>query len=322
MVIEQPVQSFPNLKILFVAARVVGYRCLEAVLRGGANVVGLFTLDPCMASATTAYRPFNDLVDLYGLRTWYFTALDTPYLVEAARDLKPDLGIVIGVSQLIPPSILSIPPLGFVGMHPTLLPEGRGRAPIPWAIIKGLKRTGVTLFYLDSGPDTGDILAQVEIPIYYEDTAASLGERTDHVAACLLVEYITRLARGTAPRTKQDESRATVWERRRPEDGLIDWSKGRRQLYDWVRGLTHPYPGAFTYFKGRKLYIWAARESWDERVAGPGKVAAITPQGILVGTGDGMLLVTNLQPEGEGKLHAQKWAEQVGLAPGDVFSTQ
>src|SRR5262249_61101263 len=97
------------------------------------------------------------------------------------RTLEPHLGIVVGVSQLLPPAFLELPQKGFIGMHPTMLPQGRGRAPIPWAIIKGLKQTGVTLFYADKGADTGDILAQAAVPVRDDDTASTLGARTDEM---------------------------------------------------------------------------------------------------------------------------------------------
>ena len=302
-----------ELRIAYIGARVVGHRCLEALLQAGANIVRLLSLDDSMVEVTTAFRSFDDLAAHYGLPARKFKTLKTPGLVSWVRESEPDLGIVIGVSQLIPPELLHLPRLGFIGMHPTLLPEGRGRAPIPWALIKGLSKTGVSLFYCDPGADTGDLLAQTEVPIYYDDTSATLGARTDDVAIELLLDSLSRLAAGNAPRIRQDESRATVWPRRRPDDGVIDWCRSRRELYDWVRALTHPYPGAFTHARGRKLWIWQARESSDSLTGAAGEILNSSPEGLLVATGRGNLEVTRAQWEHTDDLDAL----HLGLRPGE-----
>ena len=287
-----------SLRILYVGARLVGRRCLEALLAAGANVVGLLFLDDAKAGITVAHCDFSDLITTHRLHARTFTSLADPSLREWAVTLVPDVGMVVGVSQLVGAELLAIPRQGFIGMHPTMLPEGRGRAPIPWALIKGLERTGVSLFWCDPQADTGDLLAQQALPIHYEDTAATLGARADRIAAELLVQNLPLLATGTAPRIPQAGTLATVWPQRKPEDGLIDWALGKRQLYNWVRALTHPYPGAFTFCRGRKLYVWNARESYDLRSGPPGTVLQVLLHGALVATGEGSLLLTRLQWEG------------------------
>jgi len=307
------------MRIIYIGARVVGYRCLEALLRAGANVVGLLTLDERKADITTAFQSFNDLTAQHGLNVCKFSNLKAPNLVSWVRSLRPNLGIVIGVSQLVDSEILQIPPLGFIGMHPTLLPEGRGRAPIPWALIKGLTKTGVSLFYCDPEADTGDLIAQEEVPVYYEDVSSTLGARTDDVAIRLLTESLPKLAAGTAPRIPQDDSRATVWLRRRPEDGVIEWSRTRRELYNFVRALTHPYPGAFTTLDGRQLWVWEARESWDERTGQSGQVLAILPHGVLLATGSGNILLTRVQWESNKEVDAKNAGLEIGDRLGSLL---
>ncbi|MBI3463401.1 MAG: methionyl-tRNA formyltransferase [Planctomycetes bacterium] len=309
--------AISRLRTVYIGARVVGYRCLRALLQAGANIVRLLSLDDQMAEATTAFRSFDDLIAEYKLSSRKFRRLNTPDLIPWVCEAEADLGIVIGVSQLVPLKLLQQPRLGFIGMHPTLLPQGRGRAPIPWALIKGLTKTGVSLFYCDAGADTGDLVAQAEVPIYYHDTSATLGARTDDFAIELLLESLTKLGAGTAARISQDEGRATVWPRRRPEDGVIDWARSQRELYDWVRALTHPYPGAFTYCRDRRLWIWAASESYDGRSGEPGEVLENRPQGVLVATGNGNLLVTLAQLE-----HLDESpATRVGLRCGERLGT-
>lgn len=305
-------KSWTEMPLVFVGARVVGLRCLEALLARQANVVGLLTLDESKADMTTAFRSFDDLVAKSRVQCRKFTNLKDPELLSWIQDLQPHLGIVAGVSQLIPPQILALPRLGFIGLHPTLLPQGRGRAPIPWALIKGLTKTGVSWFYCEPGADTGDLLAQAEVPVYYEDVSATLGARTDEVASQLLLESMPGLAAGQTPRLVQDESLAEEWPRRRPEDGRIDWDRTRREIYDWVRALTHPYPGAFTAAGSRRLFIWSARESLDERTGHPGEVLAVLPHGVLVATAAGNLLLTRVQWENDAEVDAAQAGLQVG----------
>lgn len=302
-------------RILYVGARIVGHRCLQALLEAGAHIAGVLFLDESKAGITVAHCAFDDLIRDYQLNARPFASLHDPDILAWAQACRPEVGMVIGVSQLLGETLLSVPDLGFIGMHPTMLPEGRGRAPIPWTLIKGLQQTGVSLFWCDAQADTGDLLSQARIPVYYEDTAAILGARTDEVAARLLVESLPLLNSGQPPRIPQDESKATVWPRRRPEDGLIDWSWPKRQLYDWVRSLAHPYPGAFSFSGSRKLFVWACRESFDTRTATPGTVLEVLPHGVLVACGEGAVLLTHLQWDSD----AQVPGNQAGLIPGDLL---
>lgn len=306
------------MRILVIAARVVGHRCLKAMLDADAGVCALLYLDDGKADKTVAHSGFDDLIAQHRLNARAFTTLkgeEGAAHLQFAKGAMPDLGIVIGVSELVPDAMLALPPKGFIGMHPTMLPQGRGRAPIPWALIHDLKQTGVTLFYADAGADTGDILDQEAVPIFDTDTAPVLGSRTDVMAARLFVKNMIRLADGTAPRIKQNADNVTVWPRRRPEDGLIDWRKSSRALYNWVRALTQPYPGAFTYYHGRKLFIWAASQAQTSRSGKPGTVLGIEGGAVLVATGDGAIAIRQIQFEGEDKTIATS----AGFLPGMHF---
>lgn len=304
-----------GLRIVYIGARIVGYHCLKALLEAGAHIAGVLYLDESKSGVTVAHCSFDDLIRDYRLNARPFTSLHDADILEWMRACRPDVGMVVGVSQLVGEALLATPQQGFIGMHPTLLPVGRGRAPIPWTLIKGLQQTGVSLFWCDPGADTGDILLQESLPVYYEDTAGVLGARTDDVAAQLLVKSLPLLASGHPPRIPQDDAKATVWPRRRPEDGTIDWSWSKRRIYDWVRALTRPYPGAFTYAGERKLFIWSCRESGDERKAAPGTVIAMLPHGMLVACGEGTVLLTDLQEE----TGAAFDAVAMGIVPGQVL---
>lgn len=290
--------SLRDLPILFIAARIVGKHCLTAAIESGANIAGLLYLDDRKAGVTVAHTQFDDVIERYDLKARAFTSLkgeEGATHLEWATAVNPRLGVVCGVSELIQPELLTLPGLGFIGMHPTLLPQGRGRAPIPWAIILGLKETGVTWFYADPGADTGDILIQQPVPVLDTDTASTLGARTDDVAAQLLCKALPLLASGRASRIKQDEGAATIWPRRRPEDGIMDWSRDAGALCRWIRALTHPYPGAFTFQAERKLFIWSAERATLPLTGVPGEVLSVDERGAIVVTGRGLLNLTHVQ---------------------------
>ncbi len=300
------------MKVLVIGARIVGHQCLEALHRDGVNVVGVLHLDESKAGITTAFRSFDALIEEIDCPSRRFRDVNEESHRAWVEELSPDLGVVVGVSQLIREPLLSIPPQGVLGMHPTFLPEGRGRAPIPWALIRDLPRTGVSIFKCVPQADEGPVFLQERVPIYYEDNASDLGMRTDEVAARLLCRCVHQFENGDATEITQDPTAATDWPRRRPEDGLIDWQRGRRELYNWVRALTHPYPGAFTEHRGHRLFIWRARESFDERRGRPGEILARLPQGLLVATGEEPLLVQRVQLDDAPEIDAAELPSEVG----------
>jgi methionyl-tRNA formyltransferase len=173
---------------------------------------------------------------------------------------------------------------------------------VNWVLIHGETETGVTLHYMEEKPDKGDIVAQRAVPIASEDTALTLFARMTAAAGELLEEIYPALRAGTAPRISQDQHLASYFGGRRPEDGLIHWQQGAREIYNLVRAVTHPYPGAFTYFGGRKLFIWRGQPLAARPHAGyeTGQILACMPgEGLLVATGHGQFLITQAQWEGE-----------------------
>src|SRR5687768_8676480 len=177
-------------------------------------------------------------------------------------------------------------------MHPTLLPRHRGRAPIPWAILSGLARTGVTLFEIvDATADSGPIVGQVEVEIARDETATSLFERINDAHVQLIRAYVPQLLAGTAPRIAQDVTRASVWPKRTPADGIIDWETRAPYLYDWVRAQTRPYPGAFTFLGERRVVVWRARPVEHPAAAPAGTVLRAGRDGVVVACGEGALLL-------------------------------
>jgi methionyl-tRNA formyltransferase len=166
---------------------------------------------------------------------------------------------IIGWSQIANKRLLNTPKLGVLGMHPTLLPKGRGRASIPWAIIKGLEETGVTLFRLDEGVDTGPILSQYKIPLTDSTTATELYASVNNAHVNLITDIVPKMLNESIKLKEQDNSSATEWESRVPTDGEVDLKGSVVTAERLVRATTKPYPGAFIMINGQKHIVWKAR---------------------------------------------------------------
>ncbi len=270
----------------------------------------------------SGYASMEEECREYGLERLEAEDINSPEVAEAIRASGGTLLLVTGWSQLLKKPLLELCELGAVGMHPTRLPEGRGRAPIPWTLIKGLTESALTIFYLTEGVDDGDIIDQEPFAIADDDDAARL---YDTVAGCyerLVRRAVPRLLDGTAKRTPQDHARATRWPRRRPEDGRIDWLKPAHELYNWVRGLTRPYPGAFTSLAGERVHIWRAKlqESGDWPGGRPGEIVGRDAQAALAACGDGTLLrLEQLSFGDEEEIDAAEALASGRIAVGDVF---
>jgi methionyl-tRNA formyltransferase len=220
--------------------------------------------------------------------------VNDPEVIEAIRSSAIDWLFIIGWSQIAGPAVLSAARHGVLGMHPTLLPQGRGRAPIPWALIKGLDRTGVTLFKLDEGVDTGPILAQEFVPITSYDDATSLYARVDEAHRSLIRRIWADLVADRLQPIAQDESQASVWPARKPEDGRITPDMTMADVDRLVRGCTRPYPGAFHDVGTVRRIIWQGRPA----KAGESPEAV---QGTWLECADGGYIATSTELVSQGK---------------------
>jgi methionyl-tRNA formyltransferase len=185
------------------------------------------------------------------------------------------------------------------------LPKYRGRVPVNWAIINGEMESGATLHHMVEKPDAGDIVDRERVPILFTDTALDLFNGVTDAAVKIIGRSWPLLLAGTAPRTPMDLAAGSYFGGRKPADGLIDWTKGAVQIYNLIRGVTHPYPGAFTFLSGKKVIVWQARPV--EGNGEPGRIVSIDP--LLVGTGEGLLEIGSLQLEGERELMAKEFAD-------------
>jgi methionyl-tRNA formyltransferase len=197
---------------------------------------------------------------------------------------------------MIGTDILALAPLGAYNMHGSLLPKYRGRAPVNWAVLNGETETGATLHVMVKRADAGDIVDQERVPIGPTDTARDVFARVTGAARAVLARQIDNLLAGRAPRRPQDETQATYFGGRKPDDGRIDWSRPARRVFDLIRAVTHPYPGAFSEVDGRRLYVWWAAPNASRR-GRPGEVVATAP--LTVACGEGALEVTEWQWHGD-----------------------
>jgi len=189
-----------------------------------------------------------------------------------------------------------------LNLHGSLLPRYRGRCPLNWVLVHGETETGLTLHYMEAQADRGDMVAQARVPITLEDTAATLFARMTAAAGQLFRETYPRLRSGQAARLPQDHARASYFGGRRPEDGRIDWRQPAAAIYNLMRAVTHPYPGAFTTLAGRKLFIWNGRPLAAPAAGpdAPGRITMALPgEGLVVAAADGHFLITQAQWEGE-----------------------
>ena len=288
------------MRTVWVSFDTVGRDCLEAAAEAGAEIVGVVTLPGPVDPDRAGQCSFDEVAARLGAELVEARDVNSAHTLDAVAALDPELVFVVGWSQLVRDPFIALAREGVVGMHPTLLPRHRGRAPIPWAILSGLARTGVTLFEIvDATADSGAIVGQVVLDIASDETATSLFDRVARAHVDLIREYVPQLVAGTAPRVAQDPLRASSWPKRTPADGIIDWETRAPYLYDWVRAQTRPYPGAFTFLGDQKVVVWRARAVELGEPAPAGTVVAQRPDGPVVACGEGGLVLEEIETAGE-----------------------
>jgi methionyl-tRNA formyltransferase len=281
--------------ILVFAYHNVGCECLDALIQNDEYILAVITHKD-NPDEEIWFRSVAKLAKKYNIPVHTPESVNTPDWTERIRTWGPELIFSFYYRNMISEDILGIPRLGAFNMHGSLLPKYRGRVPINWAVLHGEKETGVTLHHMVKRPDAGDIVDQEPVPIGPEDTARDVFDKCVKAARVVLKRQIDALTQGTAPRRKQDESQATYFGGRTPEDGRIDWTAGAEKVYNLIRAVTQPYPGAFTDVDGKKLFIW-----WAKPAPGPGGTPGqiVSTDPLIVSTGSGNLELINWEWEDE-----------------------
>jgi methionyl-tRNA formyltransferase len=287
----------------------IGYSCLEELIEFGAEVVCLFTHqdDP---DERVWFKTPAAVAEKHGIPVYTPENLKDPRWTDLIRKAAPEFIFSFYYRNMIPKKILDIPSAGAFNLHGSYLPRFRGRSPVNWVLVEGETKTGLTLHYMEEKPDTGDIVTQTAIDIAEDDTAHTLFLKMIAATRPLMRDILPSLENKTfaaIPQSKLGPS--SYYGGRKPEDGLISWGKTARSIYNLIRAVTHPYPGAFTHLDGRKLFVWWAKiepgESFCIDVP-PGTVCSASP--VLVMTSDGLLRLVSLQLEGEAEMEAEKFA--------------
>lgn len=254
------------MRVVFIGATGFGLRCLNACLEvPGIDIAGIVTAENFFR---ISYAPIGVKNILHVDFTQFAEDKSIPYLklsdsmnnvplIEAVRNWRPDVFIVVGWYHLIPQSWLQIAPT--YGLHASLLPNYSGGAPLVWAIINGEKETGITMFRMDNGVDSGPIVGQMSEPIYPSDTIATLYARIEEHGVSLVKQTLASILDKTITFRAQDESLRRIYSQRCPEDGLIDWGNDVGEIERFVRAQTKPYPGAFGVFNKHKITFWKVR---------------------------------------------------------------
>ena len=292
----------------------VGYECLDALIARGGRILAVFT-HPDDPGENIWFKSVAQLARRHGIPVHTPESVNTPEWIARLRALNPDIVFSFYYRHLICQEIVDIPRLGAFNMHGSLLPKYRGRVPINWALLNGETETGATLHYMVKRADAGDIVDQEVVPIGPRDTAREVFVKVTMAACTVLERSLDAIRQGRAPRRPQDESQASYFGGRKPEDGRIDWRADARKIFNLVRAVTHPYPGAFTDIDGRRFFIWWAEPRADDAGA-PGEVVSISP--LRVAAGQGCLEIIQWQwlggLEQEGAAHGLRLNQILGEA--------
>lgn len=311
------------MKIVYMGTPEFALPTLEALFRSEHQVLGVVTQPdrPKGRGRKLQASPVKRFAQEAGLKIFQPERTSAPEFVEELRRLQPDLIVVAAFGQILKPSVLELPKRFCMNLHASLLPKYRGAAPINRAIINGDTETGVATMKMEKGLDTGDILLTRTIAIKESDDSQTLHDTLAEEGASLILETIARLESATLTPIPQDSSQATYAPKLTKQDGLICWRKDALEIRNLARGLV-PWPGAYTFFKSRR--IRAAKTETSPGVPGdpPGTIVRLSDHGIEVGTGKGRLIITELQPEGKNLMRAKCFLQGFPMETGERFDSQ
>ncbi len=277
---------------------------LKAILDKGYTVTGVVTQPdrPKGRKKELCPCPVKELAMSCGLRVFQPARVrNNKEAVAEIADMQPDLIVVAAFGQILPKEILTLPPLGCVNVHASLLPAYRGAAPIQQAIIDGCDKTGVTIMQMDEGLDTGDIISVRECEITPEETGGSLFDKLAVIGAELLTDTLPDIESGKAVRTPQPTENVSYVKMFRKEDGRIDWTESAEAICRKVRGY-YPWPSAFTTLDGKNFRIFKAHAEEPEKSGTAGSILESAPGSLRIQAGTGIVCPDEVQIEGKKRM--------------------
>jgi methionyl-tRNA formyltransferase len=304
------------MRIVFFGTPAFAVPTLRALLRSGEEVIAVVTQPDKRRGRDRlpSPSPVKDLASQSHCMVLQPATLKESLFPEELQDLNPEIIVVVAYGKILPPMILNLPPRGCINVHASLLPKYRGAAPVQWAIINGEKITGVTTMYMDMGLDTGDVLLQEETAIEEDDNAETLGRRLAELGASLLLKTLEGIKEGSVVRKPQN-GKPTYAPPLKKEDGRVPWSKTAIEISNMVRGM-YPWPCAYCYFQHERIKITKARASAGSGI--PGKIEKAGAE-LIVGTGEGVLRIIEIQPEGKRLMRAEEFLRGRHIQEGTFF---
>jgi methionyl-tRNA formyltransferase len=297
--------AYPIQRVLFIGSKPSGLQCLKAMHRlAPSSLQGVLTIDDSN-DTRTAYPEFVAFADASKVPLW--TARSRQEANELIMKQQPELCIVQGWYWLLNATVLNSVIHGFLGIHYSLLPKYRGSSPLVWQIINGEHTIGLSAFYFTPGMDEGDVVAQRSVPLGPDESVAEALCKLERETVRVLEAHYCAILEHRVTAQCQDHSQATYCSQREPEDGVIDWTRSARDVHNFIRAQSAPYPGAFTDYNGAKLTIWRARRHSLSYFGRPGQVVRIANDGVYVTCGDSEAVILEVvQVEGSGALRADQ----------------
>jgi methionyl-tRNA formyltransferase len=262
--------------------------------------------------------PVKILAQEFGLPVFQPVKVRDESFLKVFRELNPDMVVLVAFGQILPKAIIDSPPLKCLNIHPSLLPQYRGAAPLNRQIIRGETKTGVSIMIMDEGMDSGDVLLQAETPLGAAETFGELHDRLAQLGATMLIKAIEQLSDGTAQRKKQDASGATFAPRLTKETGKIDWNNKAADIVNLIRGLS-PSPTAHTSLDGLSLKIFAAVAHMEKVDQPPGTISSVNADGLFVAAADGNVILKDIQLAGKKRMLVADFLRGHQLKPGTVL---
>ena len=308
------------MKVIFMGTPDFSTGVLESIIEAGHEVTAVVTQPdkPKGRGHEMQFTPVKEVALKYNLPVLQPKKIRDPEVVAQLAEIPADICVVVAFGQIIPKSILEMKKYGCINVHASLLPAYRGAAPIQWAVVDGLKETGVTIMQMDEGLDTGDMLTKVVVPLEKDETGGSLFDKLSVAGAKLCVETMELIERGEVTPEKQGETTTEYAKMITKELGKIDFSKSAVEIERLIRGF-NPWPSAYTSFNGKTLKIWDADVIEKEYDGVPGEIVEIDKDSFVIKTGKGALKILSLQLEGKKRMDTDAFLRGVKIEKGVIL---
>ncbi|MDE5780981.1 MAG: methionyl-tRNA formyltransferase [Lachnospiraceae bacterium] len=306
------------MRIVFMGTPDFAVPVLEALCDAGHEVAAVVTQPdkPRGRGKEMQYTPVKESALERGIDVYQPVKVKDEAFVQILKEINPDVIVVVAFGQILPSTILHMPKYGCINVHASLLPKYRGAAPIQWVIIDGEKETGITTMQMDEGLDTGDMMLKAVISIDEKETGGSLHDKLAGIGGTLIVDTLKQVEEGSIVLEKQDDSKSNYAKMLNKKLGRIDFGKSAEEIERLIRGL-NPWPSAYTSLNGKTLKIWDADVRKEKTDIPPGEIIEVTNDEILVSTGDGVLIINELQLEGKKRMDTESFLRGYKVEKGE-----